>query len=372
MRVLQVILWDLAKRPLRTALIVAMLSIATISLIVTTTISQAAFQLLRSYLNVLSPNVVIIAGPVLPVSVSFASSLPGVKSVYPLVISDGYLKCNGTLSYVMVIGYSNLTAITQSTEVKLLKGKYGVDVSESLAGLYGKRCELTTSFFGSYNLTIQGIVRMRGLEEVLQRTNVMLVPMKSLEGALPNALVIVAKSPKYVNIIEEELNNATAGQAFIFSQRSLRRLGGLVASVSSLTSIFLGVLSVSIASIAIAVIALIDVKDRRWEIGLLKALGFESKDLALIYALESLIYSFISLIVGGILSVSMINVAKEVFGETLSVFLSKELITKSLTVGGQQMISAIAIVVGVNLLSSALPAILSYKLDPVQALRQVE
>ncbi|ALU12125.1 hypothetical protein EYM_00610 [Ignicoccus islandicus DSM 13165] len=372
MRIFQVVLWDLFKRPLRNLLIVVMLSIATVSLMVTLTISQAAFQMLQSYLNVFSPNVVIVAGPVLPVSLSFASSLPGVKAIYPLVISDGYLQCNNSFSYVMLIGYSNISAIAESTSIKLIKGKFGVDVSEGLSKFYGKKCELVTSFFGSYNLTIEGVVELRNLEEVMQRSNIVLAPMEVLEGAIPNALVIVAKSPKYVNIIEDEIVNATAGQAFIFSQRSLRKVGETVTSLASVTSTFLGFLSISIASIAIAVIAIIDVKDRRWEIGLLKALGFESKDLAFLYSLESLIYSTISLTIGIALSGAILNLAKHSFGELLRGLINSEIIVKSLTINESQVIRAILIVIGVNLISSTIPALISYSTDPVRALRQIE
>ncbi len=365
---------DLLKRPLRSVLIVAMGTIAVIVLAVMMSISNVGFQILESYVKLLNPNVVVVLGPSLPISPQEVSHIPHVKKVLPLVVTDAYLKCGKNYTYIMLIGFYNFTSITKVTKVQLVKGSPdGLMVPTSLSNLLGRNCSVIIPFLGPYNVTVTGIIKAPTLQSVLGKSKVAMISFLKLPGVEPNALVLIVDKTSNVGYVVKRINELTGGQAYVLSQRSLAKIEELIRMSSNLVSLFIGILALSIVSIALAVTMIMDVRGRAWEIGLLKALGYTSKQLAMVYLSETLAYALSSLALGLLLSIQIIDFAKRVFVEEFS---KKGFdisgIIKSMNLTPEQIAFASVITVSMMLISAALPALSVYKLEPVEALRTIE
>jgi len=372
------VLWfiktDLVKRPLRSSLIVIMGAIAVLVLAVMLSLSNVGFAILEGYVNVLNPKVIVVMGPALPLSPLEASKIPHVTKVITLLLSDAYLQCDNNYTYVFAIGYYNFTELAKVASVELVKGTTGgFLVPESLSERLGENCSLVLPFLGSFNMTVTGVIKAPRLESVLGKSKLLMVPYTKLPGVTPNALVLIVDNPKNVALVTKELDKLTGGQAYILSQRSLARLEELIRLTSNVISFSIGILTLSIVSIALAVMMIMDIRSRTWEIGLLKAVGYTSRQLASIYVLETLVYAVSSLVIGLGLASKTIQYLRTYFmNEFISQGFEIGRVLGSMNLSLYQILIASVVTVTMMLLSAAIPILLVRRLDPVQALRTIE
>ncbi|UXD22698.1 hypothetical protein IPA_07445 [Ignicoccus pacificus DSM 13166] len=375
---MEAVLWfikaDLVKRPLRSILITVMAIIGVVVLLVMLSISNAGFELLQNYLKLFKPNMIVVLGPALPVSPLKVASIPHVKKVITLLITDAYLQCGKNYTYVMLIGFYNFTQLTHIVQVQVIKGNpSGLMVPPSLSQYYGHNCSLILPFLGQFNLTVTGVAKAPTLQSVLGKSKIAFAPYMKIPGATPNSLVILVDKPKNVDFVLKKINELTGGQAYIFSQKTVLRFQQLIKATSTVVSLFVGTLALSIVSIALAVTMMMDIRSRSWEIGLLKALGYTSRQLALVYLAETLTYAIVALIIGTVISTYLVNLAKHMFVvEFVRYGFNIQQIVASMSITPDQLALASFITVGMMVLSAALPMASVYRLEPVQALRTIE
>ncbi len=362
---------DLLRRPLRSLLIITMATIGVVVLTSMLLISNAGFQVLENYLKLFKPNMIVVMGPVLPLSPSQAASIPHVQKVITLLITDAYIKCGSNYTYVMLIGFPNFTSLEEIVSVKVVKGSpRGLMVPPPLEGYYGKRCSIILPFLGSYNVTVTGVAKAPVLQSVLGKSRIAFVPYKLLPGAVPNALVILVDNPKNVNFVLSKIDELTGGQAYVISQESILKFDQVIRATTSVVGLFVGTLTLLVAGIAIAVTMLMDIRGRAWEIGLLKALGYTSGQLAKLYVAETLTYAVVALVLGLIVSNYLAVAAQHAFAERFAK-LGLASVVGNLRLTPQLVLEAVAVTIGIMLLSAAIPAITVYRMEPVQALRTI-
>ena len=174
-----------------------------------------------------------------------------------------------------------------------------------------------------------------------------------------NLVVVVAKDSKYVSNVEKEVRAFSPPHARVFSPAAMIKQVSIF--VTALQTI-LGVVS----SVGIGVTALwvfdsmtISVIQRTREIGILKAIGFKSRDILLLFLMEAAVISVIGSISGVAIAMLLSSLVRiPVFGYTL-----RATITPSIT------LLSIALPILANLVASLLPARRAASLDPVRALR---
>lgn len=174
-----------------------------------------------------------------------------------------------------------------------------------------------------------------------------------------NLVVVVAKDSRYVSNVEKEVRALSPPHARVFSPAAM--INQVSIFVTALQTI-LGVVS----SVGIGVTALwvfdsmtISVIQRTREIGILKAIGFKSRDILLLFLMEAAVISIIGSISGVAIAMFLSSLVRiPVFGYTL-----KATITPSIT------LLSIALPILANLVASLLPARRAASLDPVRALR---
>jgi putative ABC transport system permease protein len=151
---------------------------------------------------------------------------------------------------------------------------------------------------------------------------------------------------------EEKIPFMTMNQAEILEQ---------VSSLTSTLQTFLlaiGGVSLVVGAVGIMNIMIVTVTERTREIGTLKALGYSSKDVLMLFVIESIIISAIGGLIGTIIGLIIAYIGANLLGLTLSVPLSGVLIGVGLSVA-------------VGVLAGAQPSYRAAKMDPVEALRDI-
>ncbi len=174
-----------------------------------------------------------------------------------------------------------------------------------------------------------------------------------------NLAMIVAEDFELVGAIEEEVRALSPPHARVFSPATMiNQVGIFVTSLQTILAI--------ISSVGIGVTALwvfdsmtISVVQRTREIGILKAIGFKSRDILLLFLTEAVVISVIGSISGVVAALLLSSLIKiPVFGYSLKATITPSIISTS-----------IALPILANLAASLIPARRAAKLDPVRALR---
>ncbi|WP_066495003.1 ABC transporter permease [Abyssisolibacter fermentans] len=124
----------------------------------------------------------------------------------------------------------------------------------------------------------------------------------------------------------------------------------VIAATALLTSI-----SLIVSGIGIMNVLLMSINERKWEIGLRKAVGAKNNDIVLQFLFESLIYSVVGIFIGILISILLIMIINQISPVTLKIsYLSLVLSTSFCTI--------------INLMFGLLPAIKASKMDPLECL----
>ncbi|NPA85487.1 MAG: ABC transporter permease [Crenarchaeota archaeon] len=359
---------DVLRRPARALLIALAAGVAVSVLVTLLSLSDATYRILEKYLNAVKPNVILVVGPVLPLSPSQALQLPHVEKVVEFLITDAYLNCTGRYYYVLIIGYPSFEELEGLIDVEVLRGSVeGLAVAEPVEELYGRRCRLELPFAEPLEINVTGVIRAPALEEVLSKSKLAIAPISEL-GAEPNALALEVP-PDKLDAVIEAVYEATGGQAYVISQRSLMRFGQVVMIATKALSLFVGSLTLLIVATFVAVLSYVDVKGRAWEVGLLKAFGFTSRQIALSYLLQSAIYSTAALALGVPASLFLLDLAR---GHLSSGGARLAMMAEALEPSFSSLLTAVAVTYVLMGVGAALPAAAAYRMEAVEALKEGE
>ncbi len=356
MRVFELAKKNVLSRPIRSTLIVAMAVLGVVGGTVLVSLVSGIMKALSAYGEALNPRVVIVLGPA-------SLKLPHVKHVlyhFSALITDAYLACKNKTEYVMIVGYTSINDLKKVTTIKLLKGKLGGALVTPEVKVLGE-CYINFPFIGNIKVNITGIVDIPQLRGML-KLPLVLIPLKYL-NLKPNAIILIvdkASNVKYVvDILREKLPKGT----YILSRVSLASFVSAIASVGNVLSGLVGSSTLLIVVITTTLIMIMDVRSRKWEIGILKALGFNNFEVGKIFLYESLIYAVIASIIALPLTSLTLRAVQNYVTQELSPFGLSVRLDKSVV-----WVVDLAMIVSL-IMGSLIPAWLAFKLEPSEALR---
>ena len=174
-----------------------------------------------------------------------------------------------------------------------------------------------------------------------------------------NLVIVIIEDVEMLESIEGEIRAFSPPHARVFSPAAM--VGQVSAFVTALQTILAVVSSVGIGVTALWVFdsMTISVVQRTKEIGILKAIGFKSSDILVLFLMEAIFISVIGSTLGIILaSLASLLVKIPVFGYSLKVALTPTIIFLS-----------IILPILANIIASIFPARRAANLNPVRALR---
>lgn len=210
---------------------------------------------------------------------------------------------------------------------------------------------------------VAGIVTGMPIQTAMSGTGTMILPLQTWQEAYPDLpmtelAIAVPDGEKTALLAEQAVKCLTAWQG----SYSAVSLENEIDAARSVVRIFVMVLScvafvcVLTGAIGVMNVLLISVRERRQEIGLIKAIGGTSKQVAQIFLLEAVAYALLGGSMGCVLGVGM----TALFGWMIGL---------DATVGGTQMILLLFAAAGLGILCGVLPAGKAATLPPAIALR---
>ncbi len=151
---------------------------------------------------------------------------------------------------------------------------------------------------------------------------------------------------------DEKVPFMTLNQAEI-----LEEIGSLTTTLQTFL-LAIGGISLVVGAVGIMNIMIVTVTERTREIGTLKALGYSSKDVLMLFVVESIIISAIGGLIGTVIGLIIAYIGAGMLGLTMSVPFSGVLIGVGLSVA-------------VGVLAGAQPSYRAAKMNPVDALRDI-
>lgn len=151
---------------------------------------------------------------------------------------------------------------------------------------------------------------------------------------------------------DEKIPFMTMNQAEILEQ-----IGTLTSTLQTFL-LAIGSISLVVGAVGIMNIMIVTVTERTREIGTLKALGYSSKDVLMLFVVESIIISAAGGLVGTIIGLIIAYIGANLLGLTMAVPLSGILIGVGLSIA-------------VGVLAGAQPSYRAAKMNPVDALRDI-
>ncbi len=178
------------------------------------------------------------------------------------------------------------------------------------------------------------------------------------------ALVVVAESPDKVEPLMETIEDIYGNDVDIISPLTIVKH---VRSIMDNFQVFLVIvasISLLVAGIGIINTMVMSVMERTREIGVLRALGFSQRHIALIFLTEATLIGVIGGVAGILLGIMLSTSMGGIFqGMVPREITYRPLITPTL------ILTSFLFAVIVGLLSGLYPAVKAAKMDPVQALR---
>ncbi len=367
---------NVLKRPFRTILIILMGTVSVTVFLVILALATSGFKILERYTLALSPQTVIVIGPSLPVQPSQLKGIPYIKVYMRTIITDAYLICGSVKKYVIVVGYNNFTLLEKLSKISIINGTCGgllIPVQLSNLAKEGEKCEVVLPFVGSYNISISGVVKAPSLEHLMGRSYVIFVPLSALRDIEYNSLVMMVDKTSHVTLVVKYLRRIIGDNGFIISRENMANVVTLTKIAATITSLFIGASTILIVSIAVTMLTVLDVKSRSWEFGLYKALGVTSFEIAVGIVLTVMLYSLVSIVIGSLIAMNLVEIARSMFRQSLlreGINISN--IESLVSVNINHIIQVSGILIGMMIVGSLIPAVMVYKLDPVQALKSME
>ncbi len=326
---LQDVLWlslkDLSEKKVRTALTIVMVVIGIAAIIALTSLTAGISKSIGSSLSTLGPTSII----VVPSStetftasdVSLLSSLPNVTSVTPVIEGSANLYSGNQNESVTVIGVSSAgTSHLLGQNESIYQGSLYKDTINPSADI-GYSLAFPSGYSGVQQINVGEPATLRILGKnggtvsisiigIMPSVSSFIVPVNTGVFVSLQAAEVLLHRSSYSSILVTASNlssvNATSsligtiygkGATVITTSQILSTVSSVIGGLGLLFGAIAGV-SLLVAAIGIMNVMLIAVYERTHEIGILKALGFKSNNILLIFMFQALIIGLIGGVIG--------------------------------------------------------------------------
>ncbi len=315
---------DLSERKVRTALTVIMVMIGVASIIALTSLTAGIGAAINNSLQSLGPTSVIVTSA-RPTGFTLSdtaeiSSLPNVSVVIPILTGSANLLANGQNTSVTVIGIPPSELQYLLGTINMYEGTvYGDSVAP--ASVIGYSVAFPSSTGGNQNLGVGKLATLqlvgRGAQSytlpivgVLQSYGSLIVPIDTgvimslsasealLHRSSFNLILVKASNASSVAALSSQITAIYGSNArVVTTQQIAQTAASIVGSISVLLLVIAGI-SLLVAAIGIMNIMLMAVLERTHEIGIMKSIGFKSRDVLTIFLVQALMIGLIGGIIG--------------------------------------------------------------------------
>lgn len=336
-------------------------------------------------------------------------AISGVQEVVPIVMQSATVTIGGTEKSVVILGIdqSKLNLIFPTAEVEEgtyvpYTSSYGALLGSSVAKVEGRKAvsvgqtitikylklEGGRSIPQQKTLRVEGILAPAGAGGFFSIDNMILVSTPAAQsmfskGNSYDSILVVAKNEDVVSDVAKKIKEAYP-QVEALTWKGL--LNAIKTIVGTLQAMGNAIASVSLMVAAVGILASLytSVVERTREIGLLKALGFTSRDVAMQFLFEATLIGVIGGAIGNVLGVGLAYLLAYIVAQYRETALGawQEASTEMNTYGSPIspytppiftpwiFVSAWMFAVIVSALAGVYPAMRAAKLDPVEALRR--
>jgi len=161
-----------------------------------------------------------------------------------------------------------------------------------------------------------------------------------------------------LGISQRDLDNDERVPFFVINQADIVEIVGALTGTLQLFLLAIGGISLVVGAVGIMNIMIVTVTERTREIGTLKALGYSSKDVLMLFIVESVIISAIGGAIGTVIGIAIAFAGASMIGITM-------------TVPYSAVVFGIGLSILIGVLAGAQPSYRAAKMNPVDALRSI-
>jgi ABC-type antimicrobial peptide transport system, permease component len=268
-------------------------------------------------------------------------------------------------SYVAVVGkkyaeesFKKEIGIQSSIQITLYNEEIGDYVTETfrVIGILGSE---NTSLMMS---DIENLIAIPSatFSEMTGRSDysVMYAMADSREGLNETADELELRLARSLGVSERDLDTPEKVPFMMINQAELMEMVGTLTTTLQMFLMAIGGISLVVGAVGIMNIMIVTVTERTREIGTLKALGYSSRDVLLLFVIESIIISLIGGVIGTIIGLLIAYIAVTLIGFTMAIPISS-------------IFFGIGLSVFVGVIAGAQPSYRAAKMNPVDALRDL-
>jgi len=268
-------------------------------------------------------------------------------------------------SYVAVIGkkyaeeeFKREIGLQSSIQITLYNEELGADVTETfrVIGILGSEESNLLSGDIENMIAIPSSVykNMTGRQDY----QYIYAMADSREGLNETENEIARRLARNLGVSERDLDTPEKMPFMSINQAALMEQIGMLTSVLQTFLLAIGSISLVVGAVGIMNIMIVTVTERTREIGTLKALGYSSRDVLLLFVIESIIISLLGGIIGTFIGLGIAYVGVTFIGFPMAVSVSS-------------IFFGIGLSVLVGVLAGAQPSYRAAKMNPVEALRSI-
>ena len=393
--ILRFALTVLRERRLRAILTIIGISIGPAAMVTIIGTAQGYSNTIVSQLSSLGENTIVVfpsSGYAIRDSdIRWFKGLDGVYSVTPFYATKGvYQRSDGTILDVTIyaidirelfkvissleIEYGSIPPPTAYTSGIIGHGIAFNDQNKQILNIGDAIAIKTAASEGDtiktkiYNFRIIGILAKYGNALVMNPDETIFIPLGSGRSILGmsqySGVLITVRDAKYVPIVTDEISNKYQDLLDVIA---FERISASVGSVVHALNFLL--FSLSLSSFAVAITGVMatmftSVVERTREIGVLKALGYSSKDVLILILTEAIIMSFL----GGLFGVSIGTIGAYILSSR-SFHMGNIVITATPAITIELIGLSIGMAIFTGIVGGFIPAYKASRVMPVEALR---
>ena len=316
---------DLGEKKVRTALTIIMVMIGVASIIALTSLTAGIGASIQTSLSALGPTSIIVtsgkATGFTYYDTALLSTFPNVSAVIPILQGSGTVVAGGENTSATIEGVSsgNLDLLL-GQNVSIYQGSIYPDTASPDA-LFSKSLAFPASSGGAQNIFTGTPVTLKlrsgrgssstlvSVSGIINVASSPLVPTDLVVMSLPaaqlllhtdsfNVIMVKAKNASSVTPLSNLISQVYGSNADVVNvQQIAATASSVIGAITTLFAIVAGI-SLMVAAIGIMNVMLMAVMERTREIGIMKSVGFKSRDILSIFIVQAMLIGLIGGIVG--------------------------------------------------------------------------